>query len=265
MANLVDPTRQAKTRARARADGMFLHAIAADEIKDRLAMVNRRFTRPAVVTGFPDLWQKYFPEAKVVADTEVLALTPGAHDLVIHAMSLHWANDPLTQIFQCAQALVPDGMFQGVAFAGQTLAEFRTVLAEVETRLTGGLSPRLLPMGELHSYGEMVQMAGLALPVANSIVQNVTYPSTHRLIADLRQMGEGNALAMRAEKTPRALFDEVDALYHASYGKEGRIPATFEMVFLSGWAPDDSQQKPARRGSATMTLEDAFNAAKQTE
>lgn len=262
MADLVDRTRLARIRARAREDGMFLQHAAADEVQDRLDMVNRRFTSAAVVTGFPELWRQYFPEATIVADDEILALEPGAFDLVIHGLSLHWSNDPVTQLFQCGQALMPDGLFLGVTYGGQTLAELRAVLAETETEMTRGLSPRVLPMAAIRDLGSMLQTAGLALPVADSALRTVTYGDLWALMRDLRAMGEGNALAARAGWTRRALFTEAAGKYAGAYGDNGRIPATFEMVFLTGWAPHESQQKPLKPGSAATRLADALGAAK---
>lgn len=258
MADLVDPTRLARARARARADGMFLQQMAADEVKDRLEMVNRTFTRPAVVTGFPDVWRSVFPNADIVRDDAVLALEPGAHDLVIHGLSLHWANDPVTQVFQCGQALGPDGLFLGVTYAGQTLYELRSVLAETEIAMKGGLSPRVLPMAEIRDLGHILQMAGLALPVADAALRTVTYSNLFALLRDLRAMGEGNALREHAGPTSRAFFERANTHYAAAYGDDGRIPATFEMVFLTGWAPHESQQKPLRPGSAEARLADAL-------
>jgi SAM-dependent methyltransferase len=264
MADLVDRTRLARIRARARADGMFLQQEAADEVQDRLKEVNRKFTRPAIVTGFPDPWRDVFPDALIVPDDEILALDPGAHDLVVHGLALHWANDPVTQVFQCHQALRPDGLFIGVTYGGQTLAELRAVLAETEIEMTGGLSPRVLPMAEIRDLGHMMQMAGLALPVADAALRTVTYSDMFALLRDLRAMGEGNALSARAGSTPRALFERAAARYAEAYGDAGRIRATFEMVFLTGWAPHESQQKPLKPGSATARLADALG-AKETK
>lgn len=260
MSELVARTRLNHTRARARADGMFLQQAAADEVKDRLELVNRRFTRLAVVTGFPEIWRAVFPEAVVVADDDILALEPGSHDLVIHGLSLHWANDPVTQLFQCHQALVPDGMFIGVTYAGQTLHELRAVLAETEVEITGGLSPRVLPMAEIRDLGHMLQMAGLALPVADAALRRVTYADLWALMRDLRAMGEGNALREHAGPTPRRFFARAAHRYAEAYGENGRIPATFEMVFLTGWAPHESQQQPLKPGSAVARLADALHA-----
>jgi len=257
---LTDTIQLARNRRRATADAMFLQEDAAAEIKDRLKEVNRRFTKPAVVTGFPDIWENEFPGACIVPDDEVLDLAPGAHDLVIHGLCLHWANDPVGQLVQARRALKPDGLFLGVLFGGQTLCELRAALSEAEISLTGGLSPRILPMGEIRDLGGLLQRAGFALPVADSATRHVTYADAMALMRDLRAMGEANALDQRQKRpAPRRLFQQAARLYADTFGtSEGRIPATFETVFLTGWAPDDSQQKPLRPGSATTRLADAL-------
>ena len=167
---LTDRASLALHRRRAERQGMasFVHDLAADEIEERLAEVNRRFTEIAVVTGHPAVWRARFPQARIVPDDDLLDLTPGAHDLVIHALGLHWANDPVGQLVQARRALRPDGLLLCVSFGGQTLAELRAALAETEAALVGGLSPRVLPMGEIRDLGALLQRAGLALPVADS-------------------------------------------------------------------------------------------------
>lgn len=256
---LTDLTQLARNRARARDEGMFLQREAAFEVQDRLSEVNRTFTKPAVVAGFPEIWAEIFPEAVIVPDDEVLALEPGAHDLVIHGLSLHWANDPVGQLIQSHRALRPDGLFMGVMFGGQTLHQLRAALAEAESAQMGGLSPRVAPMGEIRDLGALLQRAGFALPVADSSLRNVTYSDALALMRDLRAMGEGNALAQRLRRpVPRGLFSETAARYAAAFGQDGRIPATFELIFLTGWAPHESQQKPLRPGSAVQRLADAL-------
>lgn len=249
-------------RARVRGtDALFLQQEAADEIEERLNEVNRRFTKPAVVTGFPQIWQKTFPNATIVAEDEVLDLEVGAHDLVIHAMGLHWANDLVGQLVQCRRGLKPDGLFIGAMFGGQTLVELRSVWAEVETKMTGGLSPRVAPMAEIRDLGGLIQRAGLALPVADSVTKNVSYRDARHLMRDLREMGEGNALAQRLTRPiTRNEIAAVNAAYAEHYSDDsGRVRATFDIVFLTGWAPDESQQKPLRPGSAQTRLADALN------
>lgn len=264
---LADRAALARNRARARTLGaeLFLHEDAAAEAEERLSEVNKAFTAPAVVTAFPDPWAEILPDARIVADDEVLALEEGAHDLVIHALALHWANDPVGQLIQCRRALSPDGLFLAVLFGGQTLAELRAALAEAESRLAGGLSPRVLPMAEIRDLGALLQRAGFALPVADAVRRTVTYATMFHLIADLRAMGEGNALARRSRRaTPRALFPEAAARYAGAYpAGDGRIAATFESIWLTGWAPHPGQQKPLRPGSAVQRLANALGATER--
>lgn len=241
----------------------FLQEEAFFEINERLNEVNRTFTNPVIVTPFPQIWQKLLPNAKIVPDDEVLALEPAAHDLVIHAMSLHWANDPVGQLIQCNRALKPDGLFLGVCFGGDTLTELRVALAEAEVAITGGLSPRIAPMGEIRELGALLQRAGFAMPVADTVKNKVTYSDMSGLVTDLRRMGENNALAQRRKLlAPRALFQRASEIYADTFKVDnGRIAASFELVFLTGWAPDESQPKPLRPGSASARLADALNTA----
>ena len=256
-----------RNRARAlQAPALFLHAEAVTEVQERLNEVNRRFTSPAVVTPFADIWRKAMPNARIVADTDVLDLTTGAYDLVIHALALHWANDPVGQLVQCRRALMPDGLFIGLLFGGQTLSELRISLAEAEVAATGGLSPRVLPMGEIRDLGGLLQRAGFALPVADGFTRTVRYRDAYHLMADLRAMGEGNALHHRQRRpSKRAIFAQAAQNYKTTYADgDGMIPATFEMICLTGWAPDASQQKPQRPGSATHRLADMLGADEKT-
>jgi SAM-dependent methyltransferase len=259
---LTDRQALARNRARARANGIaaaFLHEAALDDVKERLELVNRTFTDVAVVTGFPEVWRRGFAAAKMVPDDDVLDLEPQAHDLILHAMALHWANDPVGQIVQCRRALRPDGMFLAILPGGMTLHELRSALAEAEAEVTGGLSPRVLPMGEIRDLGALLQRAGLALPVADSFTLLVQYRDAFHLMADLRAMGEGNALTGRLRRpTQRSVLLRAAGIYAQAHGADGTLPATFELVCLTGWAPHDSQQKPLRPGSAQQRLADAL-------
>ncbi len=256
---LTDRTALARRRARARPEALFLHELARDELQDRLSLVNRTFTDAAVVTPFPQLWQGF--DGKVVADDPVLALDSGAHDLVLHALCLHWADDPVGQLIQGRRALRPDGLLMAATLGGQTLAELRAALAEAEVAVTGGLSPRVAPMGEIRDLGGLLGRAGLALPVADSLRLPVSYASPLHLMRELRAMGESNALADRVRHpTRRAVLLEAAGRYAAAHtDPDGRITATFEVIFLHGWAPDASQPQPLRPGSATARLADALN------
>ena len=250
-----------RRRARAARDPvLFLHKEAALEIEERLAEVNKAFTAPAFVGRGTAPLRRLFPEAPVLEDAEHLAFST-RHDLIVHAFGLHWADDPVGQIVQSRLALMPDGLFLAVLFGGQTLHELRASLAEAETRLTDGLSPRVLPMADVRELGGLLQRAGLALPVADSIRLTVRYRDLAGLVRDLRGMGETNALVTRHRRTPRkAFFPLVERLYSETFAdSEGFIPATFELVFLTGWAPSDNQPKALRPGSATARLADALN------
>jgi SAM-dependent methyltransferase len=250
---LTDPAALARNRARATAT--FLHEAVADDIEERLGLVNRTFTAPAVVTPFPAVWAPRLPGARMVAEGAVLGLSPGAHDLVIHALCLHWADDPVGQIVQCARALTPDGLFLAAFFGGRTLADLRSALAEAEVAVTGGLSPRVVPMADIRDAGNLLQRAGLALPVADTVPFRVRYADPFALMRDLRAMGEGNALAGRLRRPTRrgVLFDAAARLM----GENG-VEALFEVIVLTGWAPHASQQKPLRPGSAVARLADAL-------
>ena len=244
----------------AKAPGNFLHNAAVEEVKDRLSLVNKSFTRIAIVTGHPDVWQMAFPDALCVPDDDTLGLEQNAHDLVIHAMNLHWANDPVGQIIQCRRALQPDGLFLACLFGGATLHELRACLAHAEADISGGLSPRVAPMGEIRDLGGLLQRAGFALPVADSVPIKASYSSLESLAGDLRAMGEGNAIAARPRQFARRdLFTHTQNVYRDSFAtSDGRLPATFEVIFLTGWAPDASQPQPLRPGSAAARLADAL-------
>ncbi len=238
----------------------FLHEEARIEVQERLEEVNRTFTKPTIVTGHPHLWGDLVPGAVVVDDTEVLDLAPEAHDLVIHAMALHWADDPVGQIIQCRRALEPDGLFLSVCFGEQTLTELRSALAQAETAVRGGLSPRVAPMAELREMGALLQRSSLALPVADMSQKTVEYRNLRTLIGDLRAMGETNALALR-DPTPlsRRIWSMASEIYGAHFpGASAAYRASFDLIFLTGWAPADSQQQPLRPGSATARLADAL-------
>lgn len=260
---LCDRTQLVRQRSRARGMGsdLFLHKEAAVEVKERLIDVNRTFTDVAIVTGHPEFWGETFPDAKIIADSDVLALEAGAHDLVIHAMCLHWANDPVGQLVQARRALRADGFLLAGFFGGQTLSELRAALGQTEVALSGGLSPRVAPMGEIRDVGGLLQRAGLALPVADCVKTSTSYKSALHLMRDLRAMGEGNALAMRSKRSiSREMLEMLEETYKSAFQDEnGRLRATYELIFLSGWAPDASQQKPLRPGSAKTRLAEFLN------
>ncbi|MBZ8117890.1 methyltransferase domain-containing protein [Roseovarius sp. LXJ103] len=260
-APLTDRGALARHRDRAAAKpALFLHEAGVEEVQDRLAMVNKSFTAPVIVTGWPDPWAQAFPEAQIIADDETLALEPASYDLIIHALALHWANDPVGQLIQMRRALRPDGLMLTVLLGGTTLNELRSVLAQAETEVTGGLSPRVAPMGELRDMGGLLQRAGFALPVADSVALRASYADLPALMHDLRAMGETNAMTARPRHmTRRAIFTRAAKLYAAYFAdSEARLIATYDMIVLTGWAPDETQQKPLRPGSASARLAEAL-------
>lgn len=259
-ATLTDRNALARNRQRTKPEALFLHDIAADEVQERLNEVNRTFTDVAIVTGQPAFWAKQFPKAVIVADDEVLDLAPRSFDLVLHMMALHWANDPIGQLVQSRNALRPDGLLLATCLGGQTLHELRSVLAEAEAVIAGGLSPRIAPMGEIRDLGGLLQRASLALPVADGTSLTVSYANAFHLMHDLRHMGEGNALMHRPRSfTMRNVLTEAATLYAENFtNDDGRVDATFELITLTGWAHSDTQPKPLRPGSATTRLADAL-------
>lgn len=265
MRRLTDPGALAARRARWDGSADFLQVEALDEIQERLRDVNRTFTAPAVVTARPEIWAAAAPDARVVPDGPVLDLSLGAHDLIIHAMCLHWADDPLGQLIQCRRALRPDGLLLAVLPGGETLAELRTALGQAEVELRGGLSPRVAPMAEIREIGALLQRAGFALPVADMTERRVRYRDLPHLMHDLRAMGEGNALADRDMRPPpRELFARADRIYAEAFPDGAGIRATFQTVFLTGWAPSPDQPKALRPGSATTRLADALGTTEIT-
>ncbi|WP_425289137.1 methyltransferase domain-containing protein [Yoonia algicola] len=260
MPQITDRAALMRNRARALPDALFLQEQAADELQERLNEVNRTFTSVAIVTGFPDFWAARYPDATIVADEDTLDLKPQAHDLVLHSMCLHWANDPVGQLVQARHALQPDGLLLCTFLGGQTLHELRASLAEAEAAIAGGLSPRIAPMGEIRDLGGLLQRAGFALPVADATPLTASYVNAFHLMHDLRKMGENNALTDRIKHpTRRNVLTEAACIYADNFrNAENRVDATFEFITLTGWAPADTQPQPLRPGSAKTRLADAL-------
>ena len=253
--------RTALSRHRARAQDPFLHRLARDEAQDRLSLVNRTFTKIAVVTPFPQVWEG--ADAHIVPDDDTLALDPQAHDCIIHAMALHWADDPVGQLIQCHRALQPDGLLLAILPGGRSFHELRSVLTQAVSEILGGLSPRVLPMADIRDLGALLQRVGLALPVADADTLTLTYRDLAHMARDLRDSGESNALDARLRTaTPRTVFARAAALYADTFGTaDGRLPATLDLITLTGWAPGPGQPRPLRPGTATERLAHALNSA----
>lgn len=191
-----------------------------------------------------------------VADEEHLPLADESVDLFVSALVLQWTNDLPGALVQVRRALRPDGLFLGALTGGRTLGELRNALFTAETDLLGGASPRVLPAVEVRDVGGLLQRAGFALPVADRDVLTVRYNSAFDLFRDLRAMGATNVLMERVRRpATRKLFVRAAEIYAERFSDpDGRVRATFEIIYLSGWAPHESQQKPARRGSGQISL-----------
>lgn len=256
----------------------FLHREIAGLIAERLAEVKRDFSRVALIgTGAGAVAAAVRPEgagltqldpspamaaaagAEVLAD-ETLPLEEESQDLIISTLQLHAANDPVGALIQMRRALVPDGLMVAALFGGQTLHELRTSLAEAEAACEGGLSPRVAPMAEIRDLGGLLQRAGFAMPVADSERLTVTYATPLHLMRELRAMGETNILtARRRQPMRRATLLRACEIYAQHFGTpDGRVKATFEIVFLTGWAPAPGQPRALQPGSATTRLADAL-------
>ncbi len=196
----------------------------------------------------------------VAADEEALPFAAEAFDLVLSNLSLHWVNDLPGALLQIRQVLKPDGLFLAALFGGGTLVELRNCLMEAESEIAGGVSPRVSPFAELRDTAGLLQRAGFTLPVADRDTIIVSYENAFRLLADLRGMGEGNAVRERQRRfTRRAILLRAAELYQSRHaGPDGRINATFNVIFMHGWAPHPSQQTPLRPGSAQSRLATAL-------
>ena len=201
----------------------------------------------------------------IVADEEALPFASESFDLVVSGLSLQWANDLPGALVQIRRALAPDGLFLAALVGGQSLTELRTALTSAEAELTGGASPRVAPFADVRDLGGLLQRAGFALPVTDSEPIIVRYASMFALMRDLRGMGATNALTERS-RVPlrRAVLLRAAEIYAERFtDADGRVRATFDIVWLSGWAPHESQQKPLAPGSARMRLADALNVSER--
>jgi len=244
----------------------FLLDRVADDMAERLSAVMRDFADAA------DIWTPgeglRAPDARVksftriaLADSpeEVVQLAPQSLDLVLSAFAFQFVNDLPGVLAQIRRSLRPDGLLLAAMIGGDTLNELRQCFAAAEAELEGGVSPRVAPFADLRDIGSLLQRAGLALPVTDVDRIVVRYDNAFALMRDLRRMGAGNVLVER-RRTPtrRATLLRVAEIYRERFSDpDGRIRATFDVIWLSGWAPHDSQPKPLRPGSATVSLEAA--------
>lgn len=285
---IFDRARHALNRARAARDFAahdFLFREVAERMADRLGDVTRRFDRALVLGGRAPLPEGLVgaagkvaeavtmdlcpafahPLPAIAADEEFLPFAPESFDLILSPLSLHWTNDLPGALIQLRRALKPDGLLLAALFGGATLNELRQSLLEAESEIEGGVSPRVSPFAEIRDSGGLLQRAGFALPVADTDTITVTYANPLKLLADLRGMGEQNTVRERRRKPlRRATLMRAMEIYMDRYGQEdGRVPATFEVIWLTGWAPHESQQQPLRPGAARQRLADALDATEK--
>jgi SAM-dependent methyltransferase len=268
--------RRLRARRRAAPGADFLMALAADDLAERLSAVDRRFDRAAIlfsgsalpaealrstgktgeiirVEAHPDLLGG---EPGIVAAPETVPFEPASLDLVVSLLALQDVNDVPGMLIQIRRALKPDGLFLA-AFAGAgTLAELRESLLAAETELSGGASPRVAPFADVRDAGALLQRAAFALPVTDIETLTVRYDTLFDLARDLRGMGATNMLVDRSRKpASRALFARAAGIYAERFADaDGRVRATFNLVWMSGWAPHESQQKPLKPGSGQVSL-----------
>lgn len=274
-----------RRRNRASADAgrfAFLLDRAAEDICDRLSIVQRRFERAAVIGahhGFLGRRVRALPNVgwavetdsaagmlarcdrpKVLADEELLPFRDCALDLVVSALALQFVNDLPGALVQIRRALKPDGLFLAAMIGGRTLVELREAFLVAEAAIEGGASPRVAPFADVRDAGALLQRAGFALPVADADTIDVTYATPLDLMRDVKGMGASNMLvARRRVPLHRATLLRAMEVYAERFSAaDGRVHATFEIITLTGWAPHESQQKPLKPGSARARLADAL-------
>ncbi|MBR0932061.1 methyltransferase domain-containing protein [Bradyrhizobium jicamae] len=259
--------------ARAAREGAvtFLLDRAAEDLADRLLAVSRRFAAatdlwtPGAGLGEAVRGRAASIERVAFDPSEALALPAGTLDLVVSALALQFVNDLPGVLAQIRRVLKPDGLLLAAMLGGDTLTELRQSFAAAEAECEGGVSPRVAPFADLRDIGALLQRAGFALPVTDVDRVVVRYDSAFALMADLRRMGATNALRERRRSpTRRATMLRMAELYRERFADpDGRIRATFDIIWLSGWAPHESQQQPLRPGSAKASLEAAVKRAKR--
>jgi SAM-dependent methyltransferase len=239
-------------------DGAFRRALTEGPAQDKIGFLVEADLSPAMI--------RRAQGARIAADEERLPFAAGSLNLIVSTLALHWVNDLVGALIQIRLALAPDGLFIGALLGGATLTELRGCLLTAEAEIRGGAGPRVSPFADAVDGAALLQRAGFALPVADTDIVTARYDHPLRLLADLRAMGETSVLTDRPRQPlTRAILRRACDLYIARHaGPDGRIPATFEIVTLTGWAPHPDQQKPLRPGSAKARLADALGAAERT-
>ena len=273
--------RARRRRAAALGAESFLIDRVADELAERLTAVLRNFERAVdlgtptdavrhalaasgkvgtVIAAEPAAAQLDRTFLRVAADEEALPFADASLDLVVSGLALQFVNDLPGTLIQIRRALKADGLLLAALIGGESLTELREAFGAAESEIEGGVSPRVAPFADVRDMGALLQRAGFALPVVDTDRLTVRYDSVFALMRDLRRMGATNALAER-RRTPlkRATLARMADIYGARFADpDGRLRASFDIVWLSGWAPHESQQQPLKPGSATLRLADAL-------
>ena len=259
-----------QNRARKLEPATFLLDRVREDMAERLSAVKRDFADAA------DLWTPaagFSPHAAftsfrhIAQDVdEVVPLPPASLDLALSALAFQFVNDLPGVLAQIRRALKPDGLLLAALIGGDTLTELRQAFAAAEAECEGGVSPRVAPFADLRDIGGLLQRAGLALPVTDADRVIVRYDSAFALMLDLRRMGATNVLTERRRMpTRRTTMLRMAEIYAERFADpDGRIRATFDIVWLSAWAPHPDQPKPLKPGSATARLEEAVKKAGKT-
>jgi SAM-dependent methyltransferase len=200
------------------------------------------------------------PRPALVCDEDVLPFKDASLNLIVSGLALHRVNDLPGALIQIRRALAPDGLFMAALLGSGALSELREALIEAEAEAQGGASPRVAPFGDVRAYGALLQRAGFALPVADAETLTVRYASPGEVMREIRALGGGNVLIARSRKPlARRTLQRAEEIYRTRHGTpDGKVSASFEIVYLSGWGPDEGQQKPLKPGSAAQRLADAL-------
>ena len=266
-------------RARRLTPATFLLDRVATDLGERLSAVLRKFD-VAVDLGTPsDAVRRVLAASKnigtvvgagpdgddddglrVTTDEEALPFAAGSLDLVVSALALQFVNDLPGVLIQIRRALKPDGLLLAALIGGDSLTELRSAFAAAEAEVEGGISPHVAPFADIRELGGLLQRAGFALPVVDSERVAVRYDSALALLRDLRRMGATNILHERQRQPlKRATLARMAEIYAERFSDpDGRIRSTFEIIWLSGWVPHESQQQPLKPGSAARRLADAL-------
>jgi SAM-dependent methyltransferase len=260
-----------RARAKTLRGDRFLERAAAEGLGDRLAAVTRKFEDglwigppadiPPEIKSFARNWQAADFEAQEILHAAAPP-TEASFDVAVSLLSLQWINDLPGALVQIRRMLKPDGLFLGVLLGGASLQELREAFAQAEIATLGGITPRVAPFADVRDLGSLLQRAGFALPVSDIERLDVRYSDLFGLVRDLRLHGLTNAMSERSAKPlRRATLGALLAHYGEHHGDAGKLKASFELLYLTGWSPHQSQPQPLKPGSAKTRLAAALGTA----